>query len=317
MSLLQRIFQRYTQDKVTDAEKELIHQWYESYDRQPLEHISAREEKAIKDSIWLKLNNSLLAAGDMPVRPVVYMRTTWLKYATAAVVTGACLTGTYWLATRKSAPQYTAIAAGAGQHKKIDLPDGSAIMLGANSQVNVPDNFNRKIREIQMPYGEVFYDVAKDNSRPFIIHSGPLTVKVLGTSFHIRLLKGLSEQEVLVKSGSVQVSSGDKIFGILTRGSRLLYDTVNGRFAIQYHKERMAEQVEQGWLVFENTSFSTFTAIMQSHYNIQIEDPDKKLSEAHFTAAFPPSASLKDIMAVLAGIHNVTYRIEGNKLFIK
>ncbi|WEK35903.1 MAG: FecR domain-containing protein [Candidatus Pseudobacter hemicellulosilyticus] len=317
MSLLQRIFQRYTQQHATEAEQELVHQWYQSYDRQPAAEMSEQEEKEVRNAIWLKFNKGLQEAGDVPARSVLYMRTTWLKYATAAVVTGACLTGFYWLTSRKNTPQYTAVAAGAGQHKKVALPDGSSLMLGANSQINVPEDFNKEARELQMPYGEVFYDVAKDNGKPFVIQSGPLTVKVLGTSFYMRLLKGVGQQEVLVKSGRVQVSSGDSVFGVLTRGSRLLYDSASGGFAIQQNKEKMAEQLEQGWLVFENTPYPLFAAIMESHYNIQIEDPGKKLSMAHFTAAFPPAAPLRDIMSVMTGIHHVSYKIEEHRLIIK
>lgn len=317
MSLIQQLFKRYTQQNTTPAEEDLVHEWYATYDRTTLAEMSNTEEKDTRQAIWTKLNDNLQATGDLPERPVVRMRKTWLKYATAAVVTGVSITGSIWLASRKATPQYTMIAAGAGQHKKIDLPDGTSLLLSANSEVLVPDDYNKTIREVQMPYGEVFYDVAKDSTRPFVIQSGPLTVKVLGTSFHIRLLKGLSEQEVLVKSGRVQVSNGDRVLGILTKGNRLFYDTASRQVAIQYNKERMAEQVQQGWLVFENTPYATFAAIMNSHFNIHITDPDKKLNNVRFTAAFPPTASVKDIMAVLTSIHHIQYQEVGDKLIIK
>lgn len=316
MSLLQRLFRRYTSDDVNEAEKEFIHGWYNSHESWPAENLSAQDEAAIRNSIWTKLNASLAAAGETPVIPMRNMRKLIIRYAAAAaMMTGVSLTIVRSL--ERKPVQYNLISVGSGQYKRVNLPDGSSILLESNSQINVPSEFSKQSREIIMPTGEASYDIAKDSSRPFIVHAGPLTVKVLGTSFHVRLLKGFNEQEVLVSSGKVQVSDGEKILGVLTRGSRLLYDTASKSFSIEKHKEKMADLIQEGWMVFENTSFAGFEATMKSHFDTEIIDPDHKLSKVHFTAAFPPSARLKDIMDVLAGIHTVTYRIEGKTLLIK
>jgi ferric-dicitrate binding protein FerR (iron transport regulator) len=88
--------------------------------------------------------------------------------------------------------------------KKISLPDGSTIWLSANSTIKHPANFETHIREVYLD-GEAFFDVKRDTLRPFIIHSGHLTTRVLGTSFTIRAYQQDPRIEVSVVTGKVSV----------------------------------------------------------------------------------------------------------------
>ncbi|MGN7723039.1 FecR family protein [Chitinophaga sp. 22620] len=67
----------------------------------------------------------------------------------------------------------------------IELADGSKIWLNAESRLSYPEVFSRTSREVYLS-GEAFFDVTKDQERPFIVHLAKGTVKVLGTSFNVR-----------------------------------------------------------------------------------------------------------------------------------
>ncbi len=61
------------------------------------------------------------------------------------------------------------------------MPDGSTLMVRPGSSIAYKTAFDGASREINMHNGEVYFEVAKDSSRPFIIHTGILDIKVLGT----------------------------------------------------------------------------------------------------------------------------------------
>ena len=67
----------------------------------------------------------------------------------------------------------------------VYLPDGSRVILDPGAGIEYEALLNGEHRIITLK-GSAFFDVAKDSSRPFIIHTTKADVRVLGTSFKIR-----------------------------------------------------------------------------------------------------------------------------------
>ena len=83
------------------------------------------------------------------------------------------------------------------------LEDGSIIWLKGNSSLTYPEHFVNATREVSL-IGEALFEVAKDASHPFVVHSNGMNTKVLGTSFNIRPIG--NHVEVVVFTGKVAVS---------------------------------------------------------------------------------------------------------------
>ena len=86
------------------------------------------------------------------------------------------------------------------------LKDGSYLHLNADSQLSAQLLTNT--REVTLTKGQVFFDIAKDQTRPFIINSGQATIKVLGTSFDVE--RNDDSVVVTVYEGKVQVSANEQ-----------------------------------------------------------------------------------------------------------
>jgi ferric-dicitrate binding protein FerR (iron transport regulator) len=82
------------------------------------------------------------------------------------------------------------------------LPDGSEVLLNANSKITFRKSFGKNTREISLN-GEAFFNVSKDQSKPFIVQTQNSFIKVLGTSFNVNAKKDWVE--VLVETGRVEV----------------------------------------------------------------------------------------------------------------
>jgi transmembrane sensor len=85
----------------------------------------------------------------------------------------------------------------------IILPENSLINLNVGSEIKYAKNFteNRKV----LLTGEAFFEVKKLEGKSFIVQSGDLQVKVLGTSFYINPQTNDSIIEVGVVTGKVEV----------------------------------------------------------------------------------------------------------------
>ena len=88
--------------------------------------------------------------------------------------------------------------------KSIVLSDGSSIILKPNSTLQYPIVFNVNHREVKLS-GEAFFEVAKDQQRPFLVYADKIITKVLGTSFTIRAFENEKDVSVKVKTGKVSV----------------------------------------------------------------------------------------------------------------
>ncbi|MFT2091012.1 FecR family protein [Paraglaciecola sp. 2405UD69-4] len=89
-----------------------------------------------------------------------------------------------------------------GENLPIILEDNSSVTLGADTKITV--RYNKNARHIELEYGEAYFDVAKDPSRPFTVDSGSRSVTALGTEFNIsrqsvRSVVTVTEGKVIVE----------------------------------------------------------------------------------------------------------------------
>jgi ferric-dicitrate binding protein FerR (iron transport regulator) len=92
-----------------------------------------------------------------------------------------------------------------GSKTKIQLPDGTQVWLNADSKIAYGNDFTGSYRQVSLK-GEAFFDVVKDASRPFIIHTDAVDIKVLGTAFNVRSYSNEKVMETALIRGSIEVT---------------------------------------------------------------------------------------------------------------
>jgi len=80
------------------------------------------------------------------------------------------------------------------------LPDGSTVELNAKSVVRY--RFRTQERLVTMEEGEAFFEVAPDPERPFLVQTHLGTLRVVGTSFSVRV--GADAVHTTVVTGTVE-----------------------------------------------------------------------------------------------------------------
>lgn len=93
-----------------------------------------------------------------------------------------------------------------GRKVDITFSDGTKMYVNAGSRVIYPAVFRKDRREIVVE-GEVYLDVKKDPSRPFIVKTKGFDVKVLGTQFNICAYKEEASASVVLVNGQVEVET--------------------------------------------------------------------------------------------------------------
>lgn len=80
---------------------------------------------------------------------------------------------------------YNKICVPRGGEYRLILSDGTGVWINAGTELKYPVLFGEGIREVYVN-GEAYFEVKKDTSRPFVVHTSRGAVKVLGTEFNVR-----------------------------------------------------------------------------------------------------------------------------------
>lgn len=158
-----------------------------------------------------------------------------------------------------------------GKKSKLTLQDGTVVTINSNSKITYPTKFNEKTREVTLE-GEAYFEVIKDESKPFIVKSNALKIEVLGTSFNVKSYLEELNKNVTLASGSVAVmfSERDDEKSILTPGKMLVYNNISKETEI---KEVVVSDVlawMDGKIVFINEDIKDITRKISRHYNVTI-----------------------------------------------
>lgn len=163
--------------------------------------------------------------------------------------------------------------------QEIALADGSKVWLTPGSQIEFPKAFDDNQREVVVT-GEVFFDVAPDQNRPFITQTNSISIKVLGTSFNVRSFPFRDYVEVALIEGKVTIHQDDLSVPLdsLRPGQKIRYSKSDS----EYKKDSIAQyglyQWKQGLIQFEGASITEVAEILENWYGIvvTIEQPLKR-----------------------------------------
>lgn len=148
-----------------------------------------------------------------------------------------------------------ATIANVGEVKSQQMEDGSKLVVNSKSSLEI--TYYRNKRLVKLNSGEVIFEVARDESRPFIVDLGTTRVTVLGTRFAVNRLKNLIR--VSVDHGSVSVQLHDSMGNALAQPIILTNNQV-----AEVHKNSMPRKInrsaedafsfEHGIVVLENAN---------------------------------------------------------------
>lgn len=276
--------------------------WEENREQPPyhsdIEHEQYRREAA---SLLRKINK----------RPR-YKKIMWTAACIIFLITiGLGVDGYQFTQTEK--PLYTEVSTSFGEKKEWTLPDGSKVNLNACTTIRYPEKFTGKERKIEL-IGEAYFQVSRDEEKPFIIKTTGFDVKVLGTCFDIKAYENNETALVSVKNGKVQVELPEAMM-------RLVADEqiqIN-RQSSEYTKRKENHQHAMAWLQntlhYNNTPLYDVIKDLERIYNCRI----KLASNQKFSHRLSGEHDNINLQAVLKSIEHVTgvkYRQEKDYILL-
>ncbi|MFK7772948.1 MAG: FecR family protein [Saprospiraceae bacterium] len=208
-------------------------------------------------------------------------RRSWLRIAAAAAIIIVGGLFTFNQLNSDSGWQKVAVTDSTGN---LTLVDGSKIAINSTSELDYPAKFSTEERRVKLN-GEAFFDIAKNPEKPFIIESGDLIIRVLGTSFNVRNYGNEGMAEITVRSGRVEVSHKNGGFTkILEANDQLTFDKKRRKIrAVSKDANLNALGWWSGKLVFDNEKMSRVKLAIERTYNIELDFTKTEILNCPYT----------------------------------
>ncbi|MEP7376943.1 MAG: FecR domain-containing protein [Chitinophagaceae bacterium] len=311
---------------ITVEEKELFEQWYNT---QAPGSINWNEDEQ-EDELRAKIFNNLDAQiqEDKKIFPFVRSKKTiiWRIAAAVAVLTVLGIAVFNWMGPAEKiqvAENKQAGTAGnaaldktTGYTRHLTLPDGSTVILNANSKLDYPENFSGNAREVIL-VGEAYFDIMHDDKKPFIIHTGQIKTTVLGTAFNINAYPDARKIIISVTRGKVKVEDNKKVLAVLTPDQQIICNVATEEAVPQTMNSiaGVTDWAKQD-MVFEDVSFEKVAELLNRRYAVDISFKNPALRNCTVKAFFNGTESLEKVLDVLSIISNVTYATTDNKTIV-
>lgn len=301
--------------KESEEGKKAFEAWYNSAGDADQPGLKASDETLQKELARIK-GKSITVLEHRERNPFVY----WKVAATALLIISAGI-ALYLKRDSLLREQITFVeqVAPKGKVVHLSLSDGSQVWLNADTKFRYPQKFGSRTREVYLE-GEAFFEVSKDASKPFRIHSGSLTTTVLGTSFNVKAYGTDELQEVAVVTGKVSVVHEDdrqqSSEVLLQPGQKAVLAINKGKLWKEDFSDLEAyTSWKDGKLIFEDIPVDEVISSLGRFYNIDIQLGSEALRSCRVTATFDPMP-LEKVMYLLCFTLNAEYTHTGNSYFI-
>jgi ferric-dicitrate binding protein FerR (iron transport regulator) len=189
------------------------------------------------------------------------------------------------------------------------LPDGTSVSFNGESTISYPEHFAKSNRAVDFE-GVAYFDVTRDENKPFVIHCDNLDVEVLGTTFLLNAEKNAGRYFVDLYTGKVRMTSFDEKGRELshidvTPGERGVWTTEGELKTLSYPEVKEEELANNHVLVFDNESLSKIVEALEYLYKVEIE-LDEACAAKKLTARFSDEESIDEVLETIAIVSEVT-----------
>ncbi|MGN6420847.1 MAG: FecR family protein [Pseudobacter sp.] len=208
---------------------------------------------------------------------------------------------------------YNTLSTPRGRQFRVELPDGSAVWLNAESSIRYPTAFAGNERRVDIT-GEVYFDVRKNSNKPFKVTVANTEVIVLGTQFNVNGYTNEASINTTLVEGAVQVNNGNQSARLMPDQQARVSQTSED---IKVSKVNTAQVVtwKNGLFYFDRADVPTAMRQLERWYDIEVIY-EGAVPTREIQGELGRDLSLQQVLKVLERMQ-VKCRLEGRKLIVQ
>ncbi|WP_292270185.1 FecR family protein [Butyricimonas sp.] len=200
-----------------------------------------------------------------------------------------------------------------GGEYQIVLADGTRVWLNSATKLIFPQNFTGKERRVVLS-GEAFFEVARDENKPFIVETSRMDVKVLGTRFNVNAYTDNEMVSTTLVDGSVEVASGTQKPITLVPGEQAYGEA--GELEKREVNVRLYTSWIDGRFMFNNVELEEIAKQISRWYDVEIFFTNENVKKTRFTGGMVKFKPLDDLIRMIESTSSVCFSVKGRTIVI-
>lgn len=315
-----RVFARYVAGKYQPAESKLLDRFFEKHEADVAEATAKAPGEPMEE-----IRQRMLKNVRQKIRPSLKDRFFHKRLIQGVAASLFLSLGFLFVMQKKSevpenisanelsaSESWKSIVTQAAEQRQITLPDGSQVHLNYQSNLRYQTaDYGQTERRVYLE-GEAFFEVLRDEKRPFIVETQKLTTRVLGTSFNINTQD--NQYAVTVASGRVEVQStrsegNEKVS--LTANQQATLDSLDEHLVFDEQISGDVFRWREGLIAFRETPIVAVKNSLERAYGAHIHI-NSQLRGRSITAQYQ-GKSLTDVLDDLCFLLGANYEIRDNQ----
>ncbi|MBB3188488.1 FecR family protein [Microbacter margulisiae] len=290
--------------------QELLHTWNHDHGNKDKDVIPA------KARVWSMVQSHIDAENEIfPSYPKQTLAQVAVVAASIALVAGLFISFLLFF-HMPATVTYANVETPPGQKSHMTLPDGTKVWLNSGSKIVYASDYNKKMRIIKL-VGEAYFDVVHNPKCPFVVETGFVNVKDIGTAFDVEAYPNDSIINVSLVRGEARVVSAiDQSQIALLHPNQMV--SINK--ANLFSKLTNCNAVDQSiWIRnqirFNGTTPDEMFNQLSRWYGVNIEVADASPQMRYWLTL--KTESLTETLALINKISPITYTINGEEVHVK
>jgi transmembrane sensor len=208
----------------------------------------------------------------------------------------------------------------AGARLRVLLPDSTEVWLNGNSRLSLSQVYGTKDRTVKLS-GQGFFKVKHNDHVKFIVKTGSIDVKALGTSFSVLAYPGEKLVEAILISGKLAISkeshslfvANDEV--ILKPAQKVTFNKNSEDLNVEDVYAEPYQSWTKGTLIFNDDPMDKVTKTLEHYYNVRIDIQDQQILTYRFSATLENS-SIDQIMEYISYSSPISYSIKKNVITV-
>lgn len=218
----------------------------------------------------------------------------------------------------EKAIHYNSLVVPRGGEYQLELADGTKVYVNSESRLRYPTQFSEDERIVLLE-GEAYFDVSKDQNRPFIVKTQGVDVRVLGTEFNVSSYNDEDEICTTLVEGSVVVmDSKDQVKNVILKPG---YQAVYAKSEKDLDSEKVNTDLYTSWkdgkFMFERSQLSDIMNKVSRWYDVKVFYQSSDVETINFTGTLKRYDNLERLLGMIEKTNEVKFVVRENTIVVE
>ncbi len=197
----------------------------------------------------------------------------------------------------------------------VELCDGTKVYLNSGTRLEFPSRFDGDMRSVSLK-GEAYFEVARNESKPFVVEVDEMKVKVLGTAFNIKSYVDEPGVYTTLVQGSVAILRDGQPEKKIKPGEQAYYNKGVGTLSVSSVDVNEFTAWKDGLFYFKDIALEEILRIVARWYDLEIFYMNQGAKSVVYSGKMPMYTSVEDVLRKFEISGDVRFELQGRTLTV-